>query len=99
MAVILIIILFLIIKYDISFKSEPQFEKTFPIWRGLSYFVFLIWVFAVQSYIFERFGISFRLITTMNNYYIPKYPGLIMCAAFFTSFHLLMFFFYVIALA
>lgn len=34
----------------------------------------------------------------MNNYYIPKYPGLIMCAAFFTSFHMIMFFFYVIAL-
>lgn len=99
MILILALTIFLINYFDINFKSEPQFEKTFPIWRGLSYFVFLIWVFALQSYVFENFGITFRLITTMNNFYIPKYPGLILCAAFFTSLHMLMFLFYVLALA
>ena len=92
-------ITFLIINYDINFTSEPQFEKTFPIWRGVCYFILLIWLFAIQSYIFERFGLSFRLMTIMNNFYIPKYPVLFVCAAFFTFLHLLMFMFYIFALA
>ena len=52
MLFILIGIISMVIYFDITFKTEPQFEKTFPICRGLSYFVFLIWLFALQSYIF-----------------------------------------------
>ena len=92
-------IIYLIINYDINFTSEPQFEITFPIWRGVCYFILLIWLFAIQSYVFETFGINFRLMTVMNNYYIPKYPVIFVCAAVFTSIHLLMFMFYIFALA
>ena len=91
--------LFLFINYDINFKSEPQFEITFPIWRGMCYFLLLLWLFGVQSYVFETYGVSFRMLTILNNMYIPKYPQLFTCAAFFTTLHLFMFMFYMLALA
>lgn len=65
----------------------------------MCYFILLFWLFAVQSYTFEKYGISFRMLTIMNNFYIPKYPALFVCAAFFTSVHLLMFMLYIFALA
>ena len=99
MVFMVLTIAFLIINYDINFTSEPQFEKTFPIWRGVCYFILLFWLFSVQSYIFETYGISFRLLTTTSNFYIPKYPMLFVGAAFFTSIHLLMFLLYIFALA
>ena len=92
-------VIFLIVNYDINFTSYHQFEETFPIWRGVWYFIWLFWLFGVQSYVFETFGISFRMLTMINNFYIPKYPTLFICAAFFTSVHLLMFMLYIFALA
>jgi hypothetical protein len=66
------IITFLIIYFDINFNTNIAFENTFPIWRGLSYFIIGIWLMGINTYIFNYFQINFYLFTAFNNFHMPS---------------------------
>ena len=66
------VITFLIIYFDINFSTSMDFENTFPIWRGLSYFILYIWLLGINTYIFNYFKINFYLLTAFNNFHLPS---------------------------
>ena len=96
---IIIAIIFIIVYFRINFTTNNDFERTFPIWRGLWYFIYLIWLMGMNTYIFNYYKINFNLLTAFNNYHLPNPSRLLICASIFTSIHFLLFLAYLIKLA
>lgn len=56
---------------SVSLDKNTIFNKDFTLWRGISIFIFYIWVLGVDFSFFEKYKISHRIIFK-NNY--PEYP-------------------------
>lgn len=54
-----------------TLNANTVFNKDFTLWRGISIFIFYIWILGVDFAYFEKYKISHRIILK-NNY--PKYP-------------------------
>jgi hypothetical protein len=52
-----------------SLTADPVFNRDFPVWRGISYFIIYMWVLAINVYMFERHHINYRLVFKFTDYH------------------------------
>lgn len=51
--VTVIIVLIIILAYSgISIETDPTFNRDFPTWRGIAFFIFYIWILGFDVYNF-----------------------------------------------
>ena len=72
-AVLTVIVFMCIIlaRANITLQANQKFNADFVVWRGISIFIFYIWVLGLDLTYFQKYKISFRIIFK-DNY--PKHP-------------------------
>ena len=53
MIVTVIVILIVILAVNnLSIETDPVFNRDFPTWRGIAFFIFYIWILGFNTYMF-----------------------------------------------
>ena len=94
----LMYLLYLVETYDIHIESNETFKNTFPLWRGLTYFIAYIWVLAIDLFVFERFKINYRRVMNLDNNKMPKSFYLFFSACFFSIIYMALFIMFMLKL-
>lgn len=68
---IIVFVSIILSRSDVTLNANTVFNKDFSLWRGISIFIFYIWVLGIDFGYFEKYKINHRIILK-NNY--PKYP-------------------------
>ena len=94
----LAILIFLIVKNHINVDQYGDFQKTFPIWRGMSYIILYIWVMGLTTLYFEIHEINYKLLFNLDTVNLPRATFILNCAGLFTTLYLLLFIYYIVDL-
>lgn len=99
-SVSLLIVLVVIIQVNkLSLENDSAFSRDFPTWRGVAIFIFYLWILGFNTYMYERYKITHRLIFKFNDHHYSKAIHIFKIAGFHTSAFLILFLLYVLDLA
>lgn len=59
---IIIFMCIILSREHIVLEVDPIFNQHFPLWRGISTYIFYVWMLGTNLLFFERFKISHKII-------------------------------------
>lgn len=82
----------------ISIEKDPVFSRDFPTWRGIAYFIFYMWIISINTYFFEAYNVSHRIIFHYNEHHYSTSAQISVLAGVFSTIFLVMFTIYTLSI-
>ena len=92
------LLIFFVIRFDLSIENHSTFSRDFPVWRGYALFVLLIWSLGVNIYCFEKYKVNYQLILGLQDHHRTSSVDIFHLACFFTLKFLVLFTLYLLQL-
>ena len=81
---IIVFVSIILSRSDGTLNANTVFNKDFSLWRGISIFIFYIWVLGIDFGYFEKYKINHRIIFKNNYIKYPLSTDLFSIAVFFS---------------
>ena len=76
---------------------DVRFVRDFPVWRAVAYIIMYLWVFALNTLVFEKYKIDYQLIFGFKQM-TPRSAFALNLASGFTFVYMVLFIFYLLDL-
>jgi hypothetical protein len=83
---------------NVNLDNDKNFARDFPTWRGISIFIFYIWVLGFNIYMYEEYKITHRLILKFDDHHYSTSVNIFKFAGLHTSIFLILFLLYILGL-
>lgn len=85
-ALLIIIILSIIISnlFEIDVDTDREFSRLFPLFRGQIVICLFLWLNSINVYLFNKFGVNYRLVLNFDNHY-SDFANLLSRSAVYSS--------------
>lgn len=92
-------LLVILIREGKHVETDPVFNRDFPTWRGIAFFIFYVWILSMNTYMFEKYGVSHRIIFKHEDHHYSTALDMFKVSGFFTTIFFLLFLIYTLELA